>query len=96
MGRIIAAVTMFAAIGFLWTFVELVGSSLVTRKVREANKQQQKEEQLQPRLLQRTLPKPTVANETKELLKNKIEILERTSKLADEVVQQKQTRRTTL
>lgn len=116
MGRIIAAVTMFAAIGFLWTFVELVGSSLVTRKVREANKQQQKEEQLQPRLLQRTLPKPTVANETKELLKNKIEILdllddkdledliklirminsERRSKLADVVVQQKQTRRTTL
>ena len=44
MGRIIAAVTMFAAIGFLWTFVEPVGSSLVTRKVREANKQQQKEE----------------------------------------------------
>lgn len=27
---------MFAAIGFLWTFVGLVGSSLVTGKVREA------------------------------------------------------------
>ena len=57
-----------------------------------------------------------MANETKELLKSKIEILdllddkdledliklirminsERRSKLADEVVQQKQTRRTTL
>ena len=51
MERIITAVTMFASIGFLWTFVESVGSSLVTRKVREANKQQQKEEQLQPWLL---------------------------------------------
>jgi voltage-gated potassium channel len=115
MGRVIAGVTMFAAIGFLWTFVGLVGSSLVTRKVREASNQQQKEQQLQ--LLQlRTLPKPTVANETKELIKNKIDILDslddkdledliklirminsdKRTKLADEVVQQNQARRTVL
>ena len=107
MGRIIAAVTMFAAIGFLWTFVGLVGSSLVTRKVREANKQKS------------PVPTSSVANETKELIKNKIDILDllddkdledliklirmiksekKSTKvsLADEVVQQKLSRRTTL
>lgn len=117
MGRVIAGVTMFAAIGFLWTFVGLVGSSLVTRRVREASNQQQKEHHLQMQL--RTLPKPTVANETKELIKNKIDILDSLddkdledliklirminsekkspkASLADEVVQQKQTPRTTL
>ena len=59
MGRVIAGATMFAAIGFLWTFVGLVGCLLVTRKFREANKQQQPSS------------RSTVANETKELIKNK-------------------------
>jgi hypothetical protein len=68
MGRAIAGVTMFAAIGFLWTFV-----GLVTRKVREITNTKQKEEQLQERL---TVTMSTVANETKEMIKNKIDIID--------------------
>ena len=74
MGRVIAGVTMFAAIGFLWTFVGLVGSSLATRKVREASNQRAKGS-ANAVLQLLTLPKPTVANATKELIKNKIDIL---------------------
>jgi voltage-gated potassium channel len=72
MGRAIAGVTMFAAIGFLWTFVGLVGSLLVTKKMHEISDAKQKEEHLQERP---TVTVSTVANETKEMIKNKIDIL---------------------
>jgi voltage-gated potassium channel len=73
MGRAIAGVTMFAAIGFLWTFVSLVGSLLVTKKIHEISNAKQKEERLQEPL---TVTISTVANDTKEIIKNKIEILD--------------------
>ncbi len=38
MGRVIAAVLMFAAIGILWTVVALITSKLVERKVNNGNR----------------------------------------------------------
>ena len=73
MGRAIAGVTMFAAIGFLWTFVGLVGSLLVPRRMHENSNAKQKEVRLHEQLTVRT---STVANDTKEMIKNKIDILD--------------------
>lgn len=73
MGRAIAGVTMFAAIGFLWTFVGLVGTSLVTRKMHEISNAKQNEEHLQERL---TVTMSTVADDTKEMIKKKIDIID--------------------
>jgi len=73
MGRAIAGVTMFAAIGFLWTFVGLVGSLLVTRRVRELSNMQKNQDHLDVR---RTVTRSTVVNDTKEMIKNKIDIVD--------------------
>jgi voltage-gated potassium channel len=35
LGRLIASIMMFAAIGFVWTVVGIIGSNLVARKIKE-------------------------------------------------------------
>jgi voltage-gated potassium channel len=35
LGRFIASIMMFAAIGFVWTVVGIIGSNLVARKIKE-------------------------------------------------------------
>ena len=59
-GKIVAGVMMFAAIGFLWTFVGLLGSTLVSTRKKQ-------EEASGP---------ATVVNEIKEIIKEKIEYVE--------------------
>lgn len=60
-GKIVAGIMMFAAIGFLWTFVGLLGSTLVSSKVKE------KADSKRSR---------TVLDETKEVIKRKIETVD--------------------
>ena len=64
-GRMVAGVTMFASIGFLWTFVGLIGTSLVTKRVREDNR--------------RRWTRSTMADDTQELIKDRIDGLEHLS-----------------
>ena len=68
-GRIIASVMMFAAIAFLWTLVGLVGSRFVakriTKKVEESRSSNNNH-----------LPSTTLVDETKTMIKNKIDDIE--------------------
>jgi len=61
-GRIIATVMMFAAIGFLWTFVGLLSSVLVSRRLKKSQS-----------------TTTTVVNDTKTLIKNRIDGVENLS-----------------
>jgi voltage-gated potassium channel len=64
-GRIIASLMMFAAIGFLWTFVGLLGSRFVEKRLKK------KEEDTHS-----TEHPPTVIDETKTMIKNRIDGIE--------------------
>lgn len=56
-GKIVAGIMMFAAIGFLWTFVGLLGSTLVSSRTKENDSKKSS----------------TVVDETKEMIKRKID-----------------------
>jgi voltage-gated potassium channel len=64
LGRLIASIMMFAAIGFVWTVVGIIGSNLVARKIKEKE---------QGSL---TSTKITVAEETKNMIKKRIDMIE--------------------
>lgn len=59
-GKIVAGLMMFAAIGFLWTFVGLLGSTLVSSRTKKSSSKRPS----------------TVLDETKEIIKRKIETIE--------------------
>jgi len=60
-GKIVAGIMMFAAIGFLWTFVGLLGSTLVSLKTKEKMVSKRSS---------------SVVDETKEIIKRKIETVD--------------------
>ena len=64
LGRFIASIMMFAAIGFVWTVVGIIGSNLVARKIKEREQRSS------------TSSIITVADETKNMIKNRITMLE--------------------
>jgi voltage-gated potassium channel len=64
LGRFIASIMMFAAIGFVWTVVGIIGSNLVARKIKEREQRSS------------TSSIITVADETKNMIKNRITVLE--------------------
>ena len=64
LGRLIASIMMFAAIGFVWTVVGIIGSNLVAKKIKERD-------QLSP-----SSTKMTVADEAKNMIKNRIDMIE--------------------
>jgi hypothetical protein len=55
---------MFAAIGFVWTVVGIIGSNLVAKKIKEREQ------------ISSSSTKITVANETKNMIKNRIDRIE--------------------
>jgi voltage-gated potassium channel len=66
LGRLIASVMMFAAIGFVWTAVGIIGSNLVARKM--------KKKELTSYSSTKTTT--TVVDETKNMIKKRIESIE--------------------
>ena len=64
-GRIIASFMMFAAIAFLWTFVGALGSRFIEKRLR-------KREDIDSA----RRPAPTVIDETKTMIKNRIDGIE--------------------
>jgi voltage-gated potassium channel len=64
LGRLIASIMMFAAIGFVWTVVGIIGSNLVARKIKEREQ------------ISSTSTKMTVADETKSMIKNRSDRIE--------------------
>jgi voltage-gated potassium channel len=64
LGRFIASIMMFAAIGFVWTVVGIIGSNLVARKIKEREQRSS------------TSSIITMADETKNMIKNRITMLE--------------------
>jgi voltage-gated potassium channel len=66
LGRLIASVMMFAAIGFVWTAVGIIGSNLVARKIKG-------KESASPSSTKTTT---TVVDETKNMIKKRIESIE--------------------
>jgi voltage-gated potassium channel len=64
LGRLIASIMMFAAIGFVWTVVGIIGSNLVARKIKEKGQGSS------------TSTKITVAEETKNMIKKRIDMIE--------------------
>ena len=65
-GRIIASFMMFAAIAFLWTFVGALGSRFIEKRLRR------KREDIDSA----RRPAPTVIDETKTMIKNRIDGIE--------------------
>jgi voltage-gated potassium channel len=68
-GRVIASLMMFAAIAFLWTLVGLVGSRFVANRI---TKKEEKSRGSNNNLLRST----SVVDETKTMIKNKIDDIE--------------------
>ena len=68
-GRVIASIMMFAAIAFLWTLVGLVGSRFVAKRIA---KKVEESSSSNNNLIQST----SVIDETKTMIKNKIDDLE--------------------
>jgi voltage-gated potassium channel len=64
LGRLIASIMMFAAIGFVWTVVGIIGFNLVARKIKEKEQGSS------------TSTKITVAEETKNMIKKRIDMIE--------------------
>ena len=60
-GKIVVGIMMFAAIEFLWTFVELLGSTLVSLKTKEKSDSK---------------GSSTMIDEAKEMIRRKIENVE--------------------
>jgi hypothetical protein len=55
---------MFAAIGFVWTVVGIIGSNIVAKKIKEREQ------------ISSSSTKMTVVDETKNMIKNRIDMIE--------------------
>jgi voltage-gated potassium channel len=62
LGRIVASAMMFAAIAFLWSSIGLIGSALISRKIKRKDTTRS--------------TTTTVVDETKDIIKNKIDSIE--------------------
>jgi voltage-gated potassium channel len=72
-GRLIASMMMFAAIAFLWTFVGLLGSRFVAKRITKKDKDREKEVITPPN----DSEKPTsIVYETKLMVKKRIDEIE--------------------